>query len=508
VAKETRKQRKGKKARTELSVTPISQHKKIGKDVIPPLAQLKKYPGFTPRDWTAERLPEMLWAPILLAGLGRNEALSRFRALGTVIHDRCEADDTRRQILQKVTLTGLASWNDEEFADFVNVVVRGDAELFSAFTQFDALPGVDRWKAIVPSGEFTFDVLKSAVGSTLWHQSQDSTDCRWMRVLAQMLSGSLTFPSDKREMVKGLIEYPNYGDMREVRPTIRSTESICDAGPDGVTLSEWSPVFWQHAFDITRDDHVRATASPTASTSVVTLASIRELRESLRLHFDATTLTTIVDPKHEVAFGLCAYAIDILVELTSVGNSTGILGRMGLRALTELLINFANLAKHDEVTRWARFRDYGYGQAKLAFLKILDTDALPGFVTVETLELLSNEDLWHEFREMHIGNWTDSDLRKLAESTNIKKDIYDKYYDWSSAFIHANWGAVRNSEFEVCFNPLHRLHRVMGMSRTTLPDIIGDSVDMVNRILAILDGLYAGFGSRLAPVAINPLEGL
>jgi hypothetical protein len=141
VAKETRKQRKGKKARTELSVTPISQHKKIGKDVIPPLAQLKNFPGFTPRDWSAERLPEMLWASMLLVSLGRDEALSRFRALGTVIHDRCEADEARRVTLRNVTLTGLASWTDEEFADFVKAVVRGDAELFSAFTQFDALPG-------------------------------------------------------------------------------------------------------------------------------------------------------------------------------------------------------------------------------------------------------------------------------------------------------------------------------------------------------------------------------
>jgi hypothetical protein len=181
----------------------------------------------------------------------------------------------------------------------------------------------------------------------------------------------------------------------------------------------------------------------------------------------------------------------------SLSNSTGILGRMGLRSITELLINFTTLAKRNDPDRWKKFRDYGYGQAKLVYLKALETDTLPDFVTIESLEALANEDVWHEFREMHIGNWADSDLRSMSEAQGIKADVYDKYYDWSSAFVHVNWAAVRDAEYDLCLNPLHRLHRVISISKKALPDVVADAVELVNSALALLDELYPGFDARI-----------
>jgi hypothetical protein len=255
MAKKNRKRRRAGKARTKLSVTPISKHQKLGKELVPPLAQLKQYPGFAPRDWASERLPEMLWASMLIASFGRREALDRFRALGRFIQDRCHADETRRRTLCKVTLSGLSEWNNEEFEQFVLAVVRDDAKIFSAFTLFDELPGVERWRRLIPEGQISLDILKTAVGITLWHQSQEATDCRWMRVLGIILSGSMHFPPEMKEEVLEILEYPNLGEQREVRPRIRSLEGSADASYDGYTISTWSPIFWQRAFDLTRDGY-------------------------------------------------------------------------------------------------------------------------------------------------------------------------------------------------------------------------------------------------------------
>jgi hypothetical protein len=496
--KGSRKDRKAKKARTDLIVTPISEHKKVGKDVIPPLAQLKQYPNMAPADWTGERLPEMLWASMLIAALGRDEALERFRRLGVFIQDRCHEDASRRTTLCKVTFTGLAAWDDNEFDEFVGAVIRDDAEIFSSLTIFDSLPDAARWRSIVPRHEpVSLDVLKVAVGITLWHQSQEATDCRWMKVLAMTLSGSLQFPAGAEEKVKEILEYPNYGDQRGVRPSIRSTEMIADTGPQGPIRSEWAPQFWHAAFELTRNDHDRFSPALKPIDPVTTIDRIKSVRDALRLHAEATTQGTAVDPRHEAAFGLVAYSLDILLELMSLSNSTSILGRMGLRSITELLINFTTLAKRDEADRWQRFRDYGYGQAKLAYLKLLETETLPAFVTVESLEALANEDVWHEFREMHIGNWADADLRKMSEAQGIKEAVYDKYYDWSSAFVHANWAALRDAEYDLCVNPLHRLHRIVTTSKKAQPDVISDAVELVNQALALLDALYPTFDQRL-----------
>lgn len=97
-------------------MTPLSKHKKVGKDVLPPFAQLKREIPLQETDWTRDRLPEMLWAALLIAALGRDEGLHRFRRLGGFIGDQCQADEDRRSTLRDVTLSGLARWRDDELA--------------------------------------------------------------------------------------------------------------------------------------------------------------------------------------------------------------------------------------------------------------------------------------------------------------------------------------------------------------------------------------------------------
>src|SRR6266403_2205131 len=82
---------------------------------------------------------------------------------------------------------------------------------------------------------------------------------------------------------------------------------------------------------------------------------------------------------------------------------------------------------------------------KLAFLKAQELQGdLPPFIDEDALHSIANEDTWQEYLDIDIGHWANSNLRKLAMECG-SKDLYDKYYDWASAFAHSHWGAVRDT---------------------------------------------------------------
>jgi hypothetical protein len=228
-----------------------------------------------------------------------------------------------------------------------------------------------------------------------------------------------------------------------------------------------------------------------------TLQRVEEVAGALSTHFLATVKTTALDAKHDAIFGFAAYATSILRELLRVGASTSIVARMALRALLETMITVAYLQKTDSPSMWAEFRAYGIGQAKLAFLKLDDEAAQAvGFVGAEELNAIANEDQSAELVPINIGNWEGTNLRKMSEHAGVKTS-YDSYYPWTSAYMHGNWGAVRSTSFDLCLNALHRAHRVLRGSPTSLNDVVLDACEMVDRILDAVDATFPSFTPRV-----------
>ena len=123
-------------------------------------------------------------------------------------------------------------------------------------------------------------------------------------------------------------------------------------------------------------------------------------------------------------------------------------------------------------------------------------DELPGYVQAETLSVLANEDVWEEFLPIELGHWEKANLRELSIQANVK-DVYDKFYGWTSTFTHGHWGAVRDSVFDTCGNPLHRLHRIPRNNTRALPDVIPDACYLVDGILEFLSKSYPTFSNRV-----------
>jgi hypothetical protein len=268
------------------------------------------------------------------------------------------------------TLSGIASLEEGTRKKFLATIC-GDTEATNTLRPillFDDLPAKAEWAKSInqkPTAE-DWDVVKTAVRQILDHQSQEATDCRWLRVLFQVLSGKFHFPT--REHVREILEYPTFGLQEKVRPTIRSLEGMLDQVSN--STSSWPECFWKQCLRDTPCEARHTMETNWSAHVATTRRRIREVREALKRHERLCLKTTDVDARHDSTFGFGAYALAILQELVSMGNGIAILGRIGLRTLFEVYATLLHLRLRDDPALWMAYRRYGSGQAKLAFLKL------------------------------------------------------------------------------------------------------------------------------------------
>jgi hypothetical protein len=472
---------KSKKARSgERNRTPISGYARVGNELLPPFAQLER---MSPTSWMDDRLPEMLWAALIRVAVSRDQALGEFRRFLDFIFRH-----PKKELLSDVTLTGISKLDDslrEEVIAFL-VAPPATASALATLRLFKTLPARQTWDKLLPAIEPNIHLLMSATGAHLWHQSQEATDCRWLRIMGYFLTDNLHAPKDTAAEWCG---YPNEGDQRKVRPSIRASEiSFPCAG------RQWSQNFWSEAWENTPCMELSAVKETVTSQAVVTTKQISEVLEGLKTHWLRTHSTTAIDAKHDAVFGMAFYALRVLDELLRTGVGMSVLGRLGLRTIFEVHVSLRFLLTKDDQTLWKRWRTFGAGQAKLNSLRFDDTLTAPKYLNVESVERIASEDIWEEFLSINIGSWSGLDLRRLSEQSGLK-DIYDKYYSWSSGYVHGTWGPIRESCFVTCGNPLHRLHRYP--EGRTLPDAAEDATLLVDNILDDLDRAYSGLTQRL-----------
>ncbi|MEW6352658.1 MAG: DUF5677 domain-containing protein, partial [Thermodesulfobacteriota bacterium] len=476
----------------------LGQHKRIGKTLVPPLLTV---PNLSRQSWADDRLPEMLWACLVISVLPRPEALDVFREIASLG-------------FKYRTFQGIGDWTlghsqlpslpKEVFERIVSITTRhplGYAAL-RPLLLLDSLPGREQWAQALATDALQEDwqTLARAVLATLPHQSQEATDVRWLSLLFRMALGVLYFPVQMKHLVEEIVEYPTKGDLRAVRPFIRAAEMSfsMQAG----SKSTWSNDFWSECLDKTDCVLASPPAQPRpAYDRAATVKRITEVYAALQDHWFATLATTAVDPRHDTAFGFGFYALAIILEMMSGLNAYGIAGRTLLRALSECRITLAYLRTKDSDELWRKYREYGTGQAKLALLKLDElTSHKPGFVSQEVLETLSNDDFFQEYVKIEMGHWCGLDLRKMAEASGTKSD-YDAVYGWASAYIHGHWSALRDACMTHCLNPLHRVHRVPMPGRRVLEDTLADGIRLANSVLEDVGNLYPDFPARIALVA-------
>ena len=486
-----------KKRKQNRPYSRLEQHARSGTTLTPPWLTL---PNLQKTSWMNDRLPEILWAVLLATQMERKAALEIFRSVAKV------GVDYRGIGKIPITLSGIASM-PQAARDAIIGAITADTTSRAALeclTLFKDLPAREAWLARlgVPNSPIDWMPLMSGVARTLHHQSQESTDCQWVSLYFRITSGQFKLPTN--ELNRQIADYPEFGDQRTVRPSIRANEVTLDNNHKIET--GWSERFWEQCLRETPCQFSLGRSTPSSSDAGATVENVDQLVDCLAKHASSSLRTTGVEPKHDMIFGTAFYCLGILRELIGFCANGAILARMGLRTVLECYVTLAYLMKKNEEALWRSYRVYGAGQGKLAFLKIDESEESsehPVYVSVDTLNALANEDQWQEFLPIDVGDWEKSDLRKRSEFAGVKAD-YDRYYTWTSAYAHGNWGAVRTTVFTTCLNPVHRLHRIPLVRARQLGAAIPDMIHLVNKILALVDGAYPTFKKRLSVGVSKP----
>lgn len=471
----------------------LSSHKLIKKELVAPLKQI----DFTMKSWFNDRIPEMLWALCLYHGLGRIHTLDLFRKIINLYM-------TKQDSSGEITFSGIALL-DKQTKDEIFEIFRKTPHALMYLSNLKVIqniPGIEEWPLEeINDKDAAWSFLAHAIFLGTDHQSQEATDCRWLRFACMVAVGKLHLQT--KEQYDEIFGYPNIGDQRKVRPFIRSGELMFDATDGGNNSVDWTKDFWENCFkDTTCIPKEAQIPTQKLNPSMLDSKNLQFLFRRLSLSYMKTIPSTRADAKHEVAWGLALYAAGIVMQ-TVDSSDDDVLGLFSLRTVAEVAINLNYLIKRNDVELWLKFRDYGTGKAKQTLLKAEEDETPAHYIPVEQLRLISNEDKWQEFVNIGIGDWSGESLRDRAVKYDFK-EIYDMYYEWPSSFSHGQWSAIRFLVFGNCINPLHRFHRtpkLPGMVRTVKYDL----EILLNIILGMINSEYPpeGDGSKLELVKID-----
>ncbi|HDS3817570.1 DUF5677 domain-containing protein [Morganella morganii] len=479
---------KKQKIKSQKSRTKLNQHTKKGKTLSPAFSQLKNTLGdrMLFSNWATDRLPELLWVAIIRVIYSQSEAIDNYNRILSFIKIK------NSESLSDISLSGLSHLSPLLKEEFISCILedKKTADALTVLGLFKSLPAREIWVKLLPNTKPDLTILMKAIGFCLFHQTQESTDCRWFSLMAYYYSGKIIIPD---ALTYDLINYPHTGEQKLVRPFIRAMEMVTPL--NDITLDNntsikisWSEDFWNENWSKTPC----LTHNNDNSQYTTELISIKK---ELYYHWKITHITTRIDPKHDAIFGFTLYTLRIVNEISASTIAHGIVGRLGMRSILECYITLHYLIKKNDPDLWSTWRRYGSGQAKLNALRFDEEISQPEYINSESLEMICGEDSWEEYLDIELGNWTKLDLRKISIHSGVK-DLYDKYYSWTSSYSHGHWGAIRESSFQTCSNPLHRLHRIP--YENTLECVINDAKFIFNLILDDLDEIYPSFKYRLS----------
>lgn len=489
------------------NISSLNKHLKKGKELISPLKAISKISEVS---WTNDRLPNYLWLAILRNEAGEQEFFDFSKNFFNHFSEYFIPTEEKEgpHDLFNPAHSNIVNF-DEELKNQVRNFLQADyriQDFLQPLLILNDLPDYEFWKSIIVPNQTKINYwpkIFQAIEVAYFHQSDIATDIRWFIVMSLITSGKVKFSFEAKKQVEEFANYPNVRDLSETRPLIRSTEGVLNAASELKT--DWPKLFWEKAFKSTLcciqifdlgDRNER-----------YSLKSVMQVKEILINYYYEINSDTSIDCRKECALGMAYYIIQLIEELYRPGLYLAITGRLILRSILETYLNLAYLSKKDDEELWKKYRNYGTGIVKLAYLKWLEKfpdEKMP--MDEEFVDHVVNEDRWMELSNINLGHWESINLRKIADEAD-EKDLYDYYYDLLSSYAHGNWGAIRISSYDLCMNPLHRYHRVPKRKLPVMDSVATDSMIVFAKLLGRLIDLFPELDEKfdvLAALKENP----
>lgn len=470
-----KRKRKPKKKRKRLD-----SYQRSGKTLAPPLAT---YPNLKPLDYHRQLLPQLIWLEAILDLRGEDRFpravhgfLDLVDAVGTVSSDPVSGlvesfsfvPEDKRVDFVRENRDAVEAMVIEPFAPVLMLHTECPMQwLLDCYgrdgLQFDldsALASLSRWTA-----------------SLLDREGDHANMTRTMAVARYLKAGKVRLPRDM-PFVDELAAYPQCKDRRRTECMIRAMSHGVFGGV--VHESAWGDAFWRTNGRIsmcTVEDGGKDQPDRTAQDEVLSRL-VERYGMAAEAFFDAIQRDhqkCFPDPsdfeKTSVLSGLLARASALGLDmLTEQGLWKAEIGGILLRCLCETLILLAWLLHKDEKELYQRFVQYSLGQQDLYGLKL---EGYEGYREAFQALRLGDEkladkmakDSWDaQMRTINLGNWANTDTRKMAEEGGTKV-YYDLVFSLCSADVHSQFISLARWNMVPCKNPLHNYHLLPAFGR-------------------------------------------
>ncbi len=451
-------------------------------NTIPNIAELSDE-----KSWAYGRMPEYLWIGLILKYFGRSNGLKKLYDIISFLHELAP-DLTTARMSQILKLS--ANVQKQFYSYIVSIGVKKALAPLTIFLTVTKAPAFsEKLFCSELSVEERCDILIETMREIMDHQSNESTDIRFIALYFNILSGKVHLP---KEQIKLLVSYPSLNHdneiMRVARPTVRSMEMMILTFeiPD----SDYLQNFWRCISEMT-ECSIFAIKFPEENRDVTSY--MEKLHDIFIYLSELFKSADPLDEKMNVLLGIATYSYKRLKEVYEHNLFNAISGRSCVRVLIEDYIMMKYLVKneksHDNI--WRDYQSYGIGLYKLVLARYRENGSpIDSHFDEKYVEELVNEFIVEEFIDMDTNYFNKQNIRLKAESVD-EKNLYGLYYDYDSSFEHGLWGAIRESSLLKCNNPAHKYHCIPDVEdKTRLKTVLPDCIMIMNKMLIFLNELY------------------
>lgn len=317
------------------------------------------------KSWAYGRLPEYLWIALILNQHGRENGLRMVNEIITALHKAVPDLSTPR-------MSGILSLDETVQADFyrkISEVVSKEtlAPLTLIFTVSKASE-FSKWFYCL---ELTFEERQSRIidtmQKTMGHQTNESTDIRFVVLCFNIWSGKMHIPKNEIDMLMRYSTLPHSDEeMRMIRPTVRSMEMMILETEKVNT--DYLNDFWGCISEMT-ECTLFSKRFPQETKDIDKY--IENLYEIFIYLSELYVGTNPLDEKMQVITGISTYSYKRFKEAYNHNLFNAISGRGCVRILIENYITLKYLIKiessHENV--WQEYQDYGIGLYKLVLAR-------------------------------------------------------------------------------------------------------------------------------------------
>lgn len=444
---------------------------------------------FRENSWFQNRLPEYLWIALIINKCGREKGLDRCLYLV----DELSKINNGLVVPSFSQITKMSTEDQEKF--FKRVLKATDkstlAPLTALFTQCEYPIFVDSFFVEGLSFEDRFAILMSVMKEASDHQSNFSTDIRYIVLCYQIFSGKLKM---LKETIDEMRLYPNISHederMRYIRPSIRASEVGMPLDIFGVDNSAYLKKFWEV---VSKMSDCKLYCVQFAIEAENKDNYVQKLK-AIMVYFRDLLATNPLDQKLTVILGIVTYSYKRVLELVEHNLYNTISGRSIVRILIEdyLMLKFLLKEEANHTDIWTEYQYYGIGQYKIILGRHREAKDVPDNCHFDKnyIELLVNEFKDENFLDMDTRYFGSQAPRYKAEYVG-EKDLYGLYYDYDSAFEHGLWGAIRESSMLKCDSPMHQYHCVPDVENSQqLKSVWSDCRMVMGKTLDLLNSIY------------------